>query len=194
MRRRAAINGFLSSIAGCRSLGAVPEQSPFYNAWIEVGLRQLREKPSVYDALFDHGGLDRPVNDTLALLTNTSGWTSQPCDGIFGVTATRLDARQIDIDDPDAVKDGATPGVTLARQTEKFLLSFDVGGPDARPRFSSYRLAWEDGSPPPQCATRPWAITPPAKPGDVVVQPEDLRRCCARPRRFRWPSRPCRCR
>jgi predicted acylesterase/phospholipase RssA len=169
-----SINGFLSSIAGCRSLGAVPEQSPFYNAWIEVGLRQLREKPSVYDALFDHGALDRPVNDTLALLTNTSGWTSQPCDGIFGVTATRLDARQIDINDPDAVKDGATPGVTLARQTEKFLLSFDVGGPDARPRFSSYRLAWEDGSPLTASVYPTLGITPPAKPGDVVVQPEDL--------------------
>ena len=55
-----SINGFLSSIAGCRALGDVPEQSPFYNAWIEVGLRELREKPSVYDALFDHGGARSP--------------------------------------------------------------------------------------------------------------------------------------
>ena len=40
-----SINGFLSSIAGCRALGDVPEQSAFYTAWIEVGLRELREKP-----------------------------------------------------------------------------------------------------------------------------------------------------
>ena len=169
-----SINGFLSSIAGCRALGDVPEQSAFYTAWIEVGLRELREKPSVYDALFDHGGLDRPVNDTLALLTHASGWNPQPCDGIFGVTATRLDARQIDINDPDAVKDGATPGVTLARQTEKFLLSFDVGGPNATPRFSSYRLAWEDGSPLTASVYPTLGITPPDNPGAVVVKPEDL--------------------
>src|SRR5262249_20943755 len=52
-----SINSFLSSIAGCRTLGDDPEQSPFYKAWIDVGLRQLRERPSTFDALFDGNAL-----------------------------------------------------------------------------------------------------------------------------------------
>jgi predicted acylesterase/phospholipase RssA len=169
-----SINGFLSSISGCRVLADAPEQSPFYKAWIDVGLRQLRERPSTYDALFDHAALDRPVDDTLALLTNAQGWTTKACDAIFGVTATRLQARQIDIHDPDA-DDGTTPGnVTLSRQTEKFLFSFDVGEQLTTPRFLPYRLAWEDGSPLIASVYPTLGTDTAEKPSAVKVKAEDI--------------------
>ncbi|HMF40294.1 MAG TPA: patatin-like phospholipase family protein [Polyangia bacterium] len=169
-----SINGFLSSISGCRALGDDPEQSPFFKAWIGVGLRELRERPSTFDALFDHAALDRPVQDTLALLKSESGWRGPPCDGIFGVTATRLEARPIDINDPDDEKNGATPDVTLSRQTEKFLLGYDFEGSPKKPRFTSYRLAWEDGSPLVASVYPTLGLKPPGKPEDAVVDVDDI--------------------
>jgi predicted acylesterase/phospholipase RssA len=170
-----SINGFLSSLAGCRTLGDVPEQSPFWNAWIKVGLKELRARPSTYDALFDHEALDRPVLDTLKLLETPAGWRTDSCDGIFGVTATRLDARTVDINDPDINHDGAAPAnVTLARQTEKFLLSYDVGGSFTMPRFLPYRLAWEDGNPLIASVYPTLGINPGAKPGQSPVLAADV--------------------
>jgi len=169
-----SINSFLSSISGCRTLGDDPEQSPFFKAWIDVGLRELRERPSTFDALFDGNALDRPVQGVLALLNGDGGWSAQPCDGVFGVTATRLEARPIDINDPEAEKNGATPDVTLERQTEKFLLSYDVGGPWKTPHFTSYRLAWEDASPLVASVYPTLGLEPPGKPEDVVVKPDDI--------------------
>ena len=169
-----SINGFLSSLAGCRALSAVPEESPFFQAWIDVGLRELRGRGSSFDALFDAEALDRPVRDALALIESGRGWTARSCDGIFGVTATRLDPRPIALNDPDASPATRVPDVTLARQTEKFLIRYEVGGQATRPQFASYRLAWEDGSPLMAAVYPTLGIAPATTPGDVRVAPADL--------------------
>jgi predicted acylesterase/phospholipase RssA len=172
-----SINGFLSSLSGCRTLGNAPEDSPFFQTWIKVGLAELRKGGSKYNALFDADALKRPVDATLALLASAQGWTTRPCDGIFGITATRLEARHIDINDPDANNDGqAHAGVTLARQTEKFLLTFDVGDPLPTPRFSSYRLAWEGSSLLTASVYPTLGTRRAASPGDVAVDAADIAR------------------
>src|SRR5262249_49414249 len=66
-----------------------------------------------------------------------SGWT-QPCDAVIGLSATRVQAREIDFS-PKAAGADRSDALRLKRQTEKFVLRMVGADKGKAPTFAPYR-------------------------------------------------------
>lgn len=117
-----SINAFIAALTRCRAPVADPRLSLFWAAWIPVGFHNLIDLTQVRsDGVLSTAPLDEAIARIGALWTERqqlSSW-SQACDAVIGLSATRLQARDIDF---SAGAREAGEALRLKRQTEKFVL------------------------------------------------------------------------
>ena len=136
-----AVNAFLALMEGCRS-GDIPQptESPFYKAWVPIGLRQLvsgRDKTA--SAVFSRSALDLSVDEVSKLWNSDAGWPLTPCLAYLGVTATRMRPRSVSYPIRITPND---PAIAVRTQNEKFVLKLELSA--ASRRISNARLPEEN--------------------------------------------------
>ncbi|HEY7372623.1 MAG TPA: hypothetical protein VIF57_10725 [Polyangia bacterium] len=136
-----SINTFLSTLTGCRAAVTDPRKSLFWSAWIPVGFHNLIALDRVsFDAVLSQAPLDEAIARIGTLWSerqDLAGWT-QACDAVIGLSATRLQAREIDFS-PKVSGADRSDALRLKRQTEKFVLHIVGADKGKAPTFSPYR-------------------------------------------------------
>ncbi|HZH17564.1 MAG TPA: patatin-like phospholipase family protein [Archangium sp.] len=138
-----SVNALLSAYAGCRAPERTPSKSLFFQTWNTLALETLLQPGSVGT---DHTFSSKPVMEAIERLKSLdpSGW--QRCRFSLGATTTRLQAREIDLEEAGAIRSRSGEPLRLARFTEKFLLTAQ-GGAQQAPAFCPFPGC--DGQPPP---------------------------------------------
>lgn len=145
-----SINAFLAGIAGCRLPVSDPTQSLFYSTWIPVGLDGLVHLKDVkVDGLLSRAPIQNAINNIRHLWDEKhliAGWdTSMPCQSYMGFSATRMQARTIDVRENGVNRasggEGAHAAVEsvtrLQKQTEQFVFGMAKNG--GAPTFAAFR-------------------------------------------------------
>jgi predicted acylesterase/phospholipase RssA len=111
-----SINSFLLAASICLDSESVPEQSLFYKAWTDIGIKELREGENLSAfGLFTQDN----IRDTAKSLLNKI-WQSRPslpCSVLVGITVTRRDVKKYYF----------SPELAVPHQEEKisFMLKYD---------------------------------------------------------------------
>ncbi|MDB5049287.1 MAG: hypothetical protein JWO30_2358 [Fibrobacteres bacterium] len=111
-----SINALLTVLALCDDAAQPdPEKSPFWQAWIPVGIKQLRNGSQSPLGLLNRDYLQRTADSLLETIWKRG--PSRPCDMVLGLTGTRLTARTQEL----------THGMEAPKQKEKFIVHIQGG-------------------------------------------------------------------
>jgi hypothetical protein len=121
-----SINAFIAALSSCRPVGNEPDQSLFWQSWMDLGFREL----------FDPAHATAISIFTRAKMYELAGhmraaWNrglSEDCDVVLGISVTRLESEAILIH-------GA---LEVPHQEEKFALRIQGRGPGRPPRVTNY--------------------------------------------------------
>lgn len=105
-----SINALLTVLSLCGDGTKDPELSPFWQAWVPIGIDQLKSGSDSPLALLNRRSLQATADTLLAAIWKQG--PSRPCDMVLGLTSTRLSARPQEL----------VPGMEVAKQKEKFIL------------------------------------------------------------------------
>ncbi|MEO7779776.1 MAG: patatin-like phospholipase family protein [Fibrobacteria bacterium] len=108
-----SINALLTVLSLCGEGTTDPESSPFWKAWVPIGIDQLKNGSDSPLGLLNRRNLQATADTLLAAIWKQG--PTRPCDMVLGLTSTRLSARPQEL----------VPGMEVAKQKEKFILHIE---------------------------------------------------------------------